>query len=458
MKVKTFHALTMQDAMRAIKEELGPEAIILSSKEVHQGGRMLRVFNRPVLEVMAACEQDVPLGDETPVSVAQPPVVEQAAPAPAAQSFHAALRSAMAPPASPVQPIVAEPATSLKQAAGEKWKHQRLQQLRVELRELSCQLAESLPPEVQSIGTRIPPAIARLCRSFVQQGMRPSIAEALGDDLVHRLGLNGSHRQGDVAPALQESIARLVRTSGPILYREGSRAVALILGPSGAGKTSIVTKLAAYHRMELKQSVAVVTLDAYREVSVEQLRRYARALGVPFAAAQSPRQLHQGLRRHGRADVVLIDMPGAGQEEMSSAAELHRLLGEECAVSTHVVLPASSQERDLCRILDRVKDLPSLHLLFTKLDDTECFGTIVDVASRSGLPLSYWGVGQRVPEDIELASPERLAECLMAQRYVVSRAPMSRSHRPLREVLEPGAVGAMYEMNECQEESSCRAR
>jgi flagellar biosynthesis protein FlhF len=448
MKVKTFHALTMQDAMRAIKEELGPEAIILSSKEVHQDGRVLRVFNRPVLEIMAACEQDPLPRDETPEPVAHPPLVEQAASVQPALSFHAALRSVMEPTAAPIEPAVAAPAALLKTEAREKWKQHRLQHVRAELRELSRLLAKSLPPDTPSMGVGGPPAIARLCRSFVQQGMRPSTAEALGSDLLQRLGHDEFHHEEAITMALQESIARLVRVSGPILGPEHGRAVVLILGPSGAGKTSMATKLAAHHRIELRQSVALVTFDAYREVSVEQLRRYAGTLGVPFAAAQSPRQLHQGLRRHGRADVVFIDMPGVGPEEVSSAAELHRLLGEESAITTHVVLPASSQERDLHRVLDRVKDLPSLRLLFTKLDDTESLGVILDVASHTGLPLSYWGIGQRVPEDIELASPERLAECLLAQRYVVSRAPMSRPHSPLREALVPEAVGAMYESNE----------
>jgi flagellar biosynthesis protein FlhF len=448
MKVKTFHALTMQDAMRAIKEELGPEAIILSSKEVHQGGRMLRVFNRPVLEVMAACEQDPLLQDETPESMAQLPTGEPSAPAQAVESFHAALRSVMESSPIRIESAVPEPAAPPKQAAGEKWKQHRLQHLRAELCEVSRLLAESLPPETQSMGTGRPPAIARLCRSFVQQGMRPSTAEALGDDLLQRLGPDEPGHEGAVEAALQEAIACRIGISGPILGREGGRAVGLILGPSGAGKTSIVTKLAAHHRIELGQSVVVVTFDAYREASVEQLRQYAHTLGVPFAAAQSPRQLHQGLRRHGWADVVLIDMPGVGPEDVSSAAELHRLIGEESVITTHVALPASSQERDLRRILDRVKDLPLLRLLFTKLDDTESFGTIFDVARHTGLPLSYWGVGQRVPEDIELASPERLAECLMAQRYVVSRAPMSRPRMPPREALVPEAVGAMCELNE----------
>lgn len=448
MKVKTFHALSMQDAMRAIKEELGSEAIILSSKEMYQDGRMLRVFNRPVLEVMAACEQDPLPREETPEPVVQPPLIEQAVPVQAAQSFPAALRSAMTPMAAPIEPAVAAPVTSLEAAAGEKWKQHRFQHLRAELRELSRMLGESLPPDAPSMGIKGPPVITRLCRSFVQQGMRPSTAEALGSDLVQRLGHDEFYHEDAVTLALQEAIARLVRVSGPIVSPEDGRAVVLILGPSGAGKTSIVTKLAAHHRIQLRQSVAVVTFDAYREVSVEQLRRYAGTLGVPFAAAQSPRQLHQGLRRHRRADVVFIDMPGVGPEEVSSAGELHRLLDGESAITTHVVLPVSSQERDLYRVLERVKDLPSLRLLFTKLDDTESFGVIFDVASRTGLPLSYWGIGQRVPEDIELASPERLAECLLAQRYVVSRAPMSRPHMPLREALVPEAVGAMYEANE----------
>ena len=72
MKVKTFHALTMQDAIRAIKEELGPDAVILSSKEVHQGGRLMSYFNKPVLEVMAAAEYD-PLPAIKPAGATMPP-------------------------------------------------------------------------------------------------------------------------------------------------------------------------------------------------------------------------------------------------------------------------------------------------------------------------------------------------------------------------------------------------
>lgn len=463
MKVKTFHALTMQDAMRAIKQELGPEAIILSSKEVRQGGRMLRLFNRPVLEVMAACEEDQPSAmppphDDAAESRARTPSGERAAPPPAVQGFHEVLRSALGPGKARDEPAVTEPVAPPRQPAREEWRRHRLRHLRVELRELSRLLAESLPPETQSIGAQVPPVLARLCRSFVHQGMRPSTAEALGCDLLQGLGDEGLCDEEAVTQALHQAIASCVRVSGTAHRRDGGRAVNLILGPSGCGKTSIVTKLAAHCRIELRRSVAVVTFDGYREASVEQLRRYARALGVPFASARSPRQLHDGLRRHGRADLVLIDMPGVGPDDVSSARELYRLLGEESDMTTHVVLPASAQERDLCRIVERVQDLPSLHILFTKLDETESFGVIFELARRTGVPLSYWGVGQRVPEDIELAAPERLAEFLLAQRYVMPRAPMSQLRMPRRAAVVSHAVGAGSESNEWEEKSSCRAR
>jgi flagellar biosynthesis protein FlhF len=453
MKVKTFHAITMQDAMRMIKEELGPEAIILSSKEVREGGRILRLFNRPVLEVMAACEQDAPRREETPEPGAPATSAGSAAPSPAARSFHATLQSALESATAD-----AKPAVPLKRAGREQWRLNRLRHLRAELRELSRLLAESLPPETQSMGAQVSRPLTLLCRSFVQQGMRPSTAEALGSDLQQRLGGGVACDDETVGQALRQEIARRIRVSGPLLGGGGGRTVCLILGPSGAGKTSIVTKLAAQYRIELKRSVAVVTFDSCCEASVELLRRYARTLGVPFASARSPRQLYEGLRRHARADLVLIDMPGVGPEDVSAAEELHRHLAEEMDVTAHVVLPASARERDLCRIVERVKGLPSLRLLFTKLDETESFGTIFDLAYQTGLPLSYWGVGQRVPEDIETASPERLADLLMAQRYVVSRRPEFLTPVPQRAVPMPEPVGAVSELNEWLEELSCKTQ
>jgi flagellar biosynthesis protein FlhF len=448
MKVKTFHALSMQDALRAIKEELGPDAIILSSKEVREGDRPLRVFDRPVLEVMAACEEPAPAtasgrrDDDSAaggrsMSAAEPPSSS------AVTGFRATLESLLEPSGSPAQ----SPRAERRRA--------RLRRLHDELCELSRRLGESLPPEMQSVREEPPTVLGGLCRSFVRQGMHPSSAETLGNDLRRRLGRDGADDEELMIQVLGQEIGRRIVVGGDLLDQTSGRVVRLILGPSGAGKTSIVTKLAARCRLERRRSVAVVTFDAYREVSVEQLRRYARALGVPFASARSPRQLRDGLRRHARADLVLVDMPGVRPDDVSSALELHRMLGEDADVATHVTLPACARAGELRGIIDRVGVLPSLHLVFTKLDETASFGTVYDVAQQTGLPLSYWGVGQRVPEDIEPASPERLAEFLIAQRYVAFRNPVRPTLSEARATHQLTSAGSVSHSNTWQEESLC---
>ena len=454
MKVKTFHALTMQDAIRAIKEELGSEAIILSSKEVHQGGRLLRLFNRPVLEVMAASEQDTlrptpPPREEARKAAPLPQSTEHQTPSPlAAHEFHETLQSVLKQAPAHSKQAVGEATAPPRTSAARAWKKNRLQHLRTELRELSRLLGESLPPESQSLGTHLPSELATMCRALVQQGMRPSTAESLGNELWQKNGDDTPRCHEAMSQVLHQGIAKRIRVSGPLLRGPGDRTIGLMLGPSGAGKTSVITKLAAHYRLEEKKSVAIITFDTYREASVEQLRMYANVLGVPFASALSPRQVYEGLRRHAQADLVLIDMPGVGPDEVSSAKELHHLLREESEVATHLVLSASTREHDLRRVVERVKDLPLLRLLFTKLDETESFGTIFELAYQTGVPLSYWSAGQRVPEDIELATSERLATFLITQRYASRHESVSQAFMPSQASHAPEPVGTLAESNE----------
>lgn len=420
MKVKTFHALTMQDAIRAIKQELGPDAIILSSKEVQQGGRLLRLFNKPVLEVMAAAEAAAPdpMGMASPASQApQPPAAAEPHPASSSSAFQQTLHSLLEPSAAPTTiqpPQAASSAATTRTTAS--WKTRRLHSLRRELEEIEALLGASLPPEAQSLGGRLSSEIAIRCRQLIAQGVRPSTAERLGRDLQARLDGIPTSRD-TVDRELRALLSGHVRVSGPLLAGSGDRTVTLLLGPSGSGKTTAIAKLAAHYRLEEKRSVAVITFDTYRQCSVEQLRMYANVLGVPFASAVSPRQVHEGLRRHRQADVVLIDLPGAGSEDLTAARELQHLLREEGGSSVHLVIPASLREQDVFTLYHRVKEMSCLRVLFTKLDETLCLGTVFELAYQTGAPLSYWSAGQRVPEDLELAAPDRLAGCLVAGRY-----------------------------------------
>ncbi len=433
MKVKTFHALTMQDALRAIKEELGPDAIILSSKEVREGGRLLRAFNRPVLEVMAASDQEVARPthreEETKSAVSRPTTDSMDHPASVQQGFQQTLQSFLKSGCERTPLAPAEEGLSQPPSTAPGWKSGRLRRLCAELGELTRLLGNSLPEESQSMGNHFPPLFATLARSFVRQGFRSSTVEWLLHDVQLATTKDGLDSENGLHHALGQAIARRIQTAGPLLKGKKDRAIGLLLGPSGAGKTSVAAKLAAYYRLEERRSVVLITLDAYRETAVEQLRSYAKVIGAPFATGLSARQVHEGLRRHAQADVILIDMPGSGPDEMAAVKELHRLFQGGKVITTYLVLQASTREQELRRVIERAGDLPQLHLLFTKLDETESFGTMCEVAHQTGVPLAYWSIGRRVPEDIEVASPGRLAEFLIAHRYVSSHLSTTQSVR-----------------------------
>ncbi len=423
MKVKTFHALTMQDALREIKEELGPDAIILSTKEVREGGKLVRAFNRPVLEVMAASDQDVQRlsqgGEKVrPASSVKPSDTEPPS-ALSAQTFQQTLQGVLKPNGDTTATTVGKRAASLKRSSVVQVKPKRLPQLHTVMNELGRLLEDLSRENRQVIEGRPSPMPMPLCRSLVEQGMNPSTADLLLKEACKIEQAAGSSDDESLRRALHREIAKRVRMSGPLSRVNGYPSIGLLIGPSGSGKTSAVAKLASHYRLEQGRSVALITFDTCRETAVEQVRRYAKVVGVPFACAVSARQVHEGLRRHTRVDLVLIDMPGIGPRDLALAQELCLLLPKE-AVTTHLVLQASTREQELCRITRRLSDLPQRRLLFTKLDETESFGTIFEVAHQTGVPLSYWSIGRRVPGDIEVASSDRLAEFLTVKRSTQS--------------------------------------
>jgi len=446
MKVKTFHALTMQDAIRAIKEELGPDAVILSSKEVHQGGRLMSYFNKPVLEVMAAAEYD-PLPPIKPKHDRAIPSEPKSAPQASSSAatwtqpvgsevFRETLQGMLSKPVS--SPDLTKPAMTpapihrqARPAAprSSAVKQSRLQDLRQELRELSLEIGASLPRAAQSLSQHAEPAIASLCRSLVAQGLRPASAERLGRSLSLELVRRSAADSGELQQALTTCLAQELRVSGPLLSGAGDRTVAMMIGTNGVGKTAAITKLATHYQLEEKKSVAIVSLDTYRLASVEQLRMYADVLGIPCESALSAKQAAAQVRKHADADLVLIDTAGFGEQDLALVHTLHQLLKTEPEVQTHMVVSASTREQDLQRQVAQVHALPLLRLMFSKLDETDSFGTVYELSHQSGIPLSYWSAGQRVPEDLEVATPQRLAEFLVGRRYAVPLHSPVEAHR-----------------------------
>jgi flagellar biosynthesis protein FlhF len=417
MKMKVFHADTMHDAIRAIKEELGPDALILSTKRVKKGSLPFSLFGRSLLEVTAAtdsnAEQAVPDRQEASPSMqdAALPVENRREQAPAFQDTLSSLLRSPHPPESGVEKAkMSSPVTKPATQSVTQW---RFRHLKHELLDLQQQLTSSLPDESQAAGSSFPAPLARVCRLLVTQGLRPATAESLCIALRRRLSQESLHSDSEIQDGLHRLCMERIRVSGPLLDAENDYKVAMFIGPSGAGKTTAIVKLAAHYRLQQNRSVALITLDTCRMAAVEQLRMYAHVLGVPLETAQTTVEVVEAIRRQRQASLILIDTPGLGPHETAQLMSLAGLKDLHGSIETHLVLSATTRMQDLRRTVARYTDCAPSRLLFTKLDETEEYGNLFELAYQTTLPLSYWSNGQRVPEDIEAADPARLADLLL---------------------------------------------
>lgn len=208
------------------------------------------------------------------------------------------------------------------------------------------------------------------------------------------------------------SLAELI-SADPTLGRPGQRpAIAALVGPPGAGKTTTLVKLAARHGLALGRAVQILTTDVYRIAAADQLRTLAAILGIACEVCETPAALAGQLEGFRGRHLILIDTPGFALREMEEAAEWAAFFSSREDIDTHLVLPAPVRSADLRRIADAYAAFHPGKLLFTRLDETSRFGALANEAARMGLPLSFFCNGQQIPDDLEEASAARVSALL----------------------------------------------
>jgi flagellar biosynthesis protein FlhF len=153
-------------------------------------------------------------------------------------------------------------------------------------------------------------------------------------------------------------------------------------------------------------------MDDFRVAGAEQLRTYAAILGTGFQALDNPGALAEVLAEHHGKRLVLIDTPGYGPRDMDRAADLAGFLSGRPDTVTHLVLTASMKSADLTHVAERFEIFRPSSLLFTRLDETACFGTAFSLSVRQRRPMSFLGTGQEIPDDVAQATKERILSLL----------------------------------------------
>ena len=212
---------------------------------------------------------------------------------------------------------------------------------------------------------------------------------------------------------VESAIAHFVPTDPAAGESESSRRLVAVVGPPGAGKTTALVKMAARHSLASRRPSLIISADTQRVAASEPLRSYAAILGAAFVAVDSVRGLKQTIEEHPGKEWVWIDTPGWSGADSSDAAPLMEFLASQPHIDTHLVLPASMRTADLAEATNRFLPARPAKLLFTRLDETHVYGPMLNESARTGLPLSFYSAGPKIPDDLAAADPSELANWII---------------------------------------------
>ena len=296
--------------------------------------------------------------------------------------------------------------TASEDAADLDVKEQEILDLQNQLEEMKSMLVEMSRNKDEAGG------IPNLQRAMEAQGISQHVLE----DMISKL--NGTEilaPQNSIKAlkALEKYVRKAIRiANGITLYSDKPKIVALI-GPTGVGKTTTLAKIAAKFVLEEGAKVALITADTYRISAVEQLKTYSDILGLPLEIVYNPQALQEAIEKHRDKQLILLDTAGRSQYNAYQMKELSELLNIDADIEKHLVMSATTKTSDGLELLDNFSLCKPDRVIFTKVDETKTHGIILNILHRRKAALSYLTNGQSVPDDIEPASIEKLAELLL---------------------------------------------
>jgi len=371
MKIKSYFARSVAEAMAQASQELGSDAMLMNSRKAPPEAKHLGEY-----EVV----------------------------------FAAPAKEAGPEPAGAVSAAADSPAGGTRLS-------REVSELKEELEGMRRALTRSI--YVQSPWGGASPDFSEAFAQLAGNEVAPELAREIVEGATARLGNSRTARTASpkaVQQALAEEMAERFQVV-PSLGRAGAATrITALVGPPGVGKTTTLVKLAVNYGLACRKPVLLLSVDNYRVAATEQLRSYATILGVGFQVLETVTALAQAIEEHKSKDLILIDTPGFGSADMENAAPLARFLSTRADIDTQLVLSASTRTSDLRRIADGFGEFAAQRMIFTRLDETDAYGQIFSEAVRVGRPLSFFTTGQRIPEDLREATQNELIDLVFHGR------------------------------------------
>jgi flagellar biosynthesis protein FlhF len=379
MQIKRFEAKDMKTALRLIKKELGSDAVILSARSLKKENKIIGRVTTLGVEVTAAVD-----GSHLPAEIK--PVLN-------ASALNSYQRNA-----TPSFGML--PKRSFRQSVGSRKKtlYGRKQPLQ--------------PADTTRSGKD--DLLADVFQHLLSQEVKRDIANDIIDALKAVYSGGGRFDTTGQVISRISNILKQKRNGAETQHRKKSGCQVLaVVGPTGVGKTTTVAKLAARHAIEHNKNVAIISLDSDRVGASEDLKVYAKAVGVPIKAAATPSAFNAAVNEFRKFDTVLVDTSGFNPKKQDQIDELKACLNMIDGIETHLALSTMTKEGDLLNTLRCLNTLDVQYLIFTKLDESCSYGNLVNVLVQHPVPLSFVTNGREITHTIETGSMDKIVAYLL---------------------------------------------
>lgn len=407
MIVKKYTGSSETEAVMKAKEDLGSNAVVLNVKIMKQRG-FAKLFKKDFVEITAALEER---DFEQNVNSKKPTFSQARDEAVQKQNSKIDLR---ADDTSAIPPVSMHKAETIEHKLDSL--HDMLRNQMVKEEEAPRDTRETVPENTGRENTANFKSLKLIYNKLIENEVDEKYANAIINDIESSLKKE-SNLDSILASVYQKIILKLGEPEG--IENNGRHKVVFFVGPTGVGKTTTIAKLASDVKIRQNSKVAMVTADTYRIAAVEQLNTYANILDVPVSVIYSPSEITEALEDLSDYEMIFIDTAGRSHKNEEQRRELMEMIDnvrssfEDVEVLVFLVLSVTTKYRDIISICDAYKELSGYRLLFTKLDETNSLGNILNIKLYTQEPLSYMTYGQNVPDDIERADVQKLAKSLL---------------------------------------------
>lgn len=373
MKVKKFVAKSMPEAMKAIRKELGNDAVILNSREVESGG-FLGFFTKKNIEVIAAI-------DTTPVIKRQS------------------------------KPIRKE---ERKVAPVPHREELRQEELLKEIKQLK-EMITTISQQKQADEREYPEPFQKIYEYLLGQELEKTLCLQIMKNLLKKwYEQDGKAEKEVVYDWLYDEIYAIVDAIQEKDVRLKKKFINIV-GPTGVGKTTTIAKIAAHSVLKEHKKVALITTDTYRIAAIEQLKTYAKILNIPLEVVYSIDDFKKAKEQFHHYDLVLVDSAGRNFLNRLYVEELKKVIDFDEEMETLLVLALTSKYRDMEKIYDQFSLIHIDKFIFTKRDETTTYGSMLNMMMKENKSVAYITTGQNVPDDIVVANAKEITDTILLE-------------------------------------------